>query len=174
MSSTNSGASATYFLNIGDKWYSQALNLPNPQFLTANESALTQTVANPFYHYLSNTLVPGPLWNQPTVTLSQQLVRYPQYGSLVEMGQCCAPERYNSFELKAQKVFSKGYNFLLTYVYIRERSAWNTLTDYSEYAKILFGWTATSRVTGSTLLAHTSFLSKSWIEDTDCLSCLAL
>ena len=50
------------------------------------------------------------------------------------MGQCCAPERYNSFELKAQKVFSKGYNFLLTYVYIRERSAWNTLTDSSEYA----------------------------------------
>jgi len=126
--------SATYFLNIGDKWYAQALNLPNPQYLTANESALTQTVANPFYHYLSNTLVPGPLWNQPTVTLSQLLVRYPQYGSLVAMGQCCAPERYNSFELKAQKVFSKGYNFLLTYVYIRERSAWNTLTDYSEYA----------------------------------------
>jgi hypothetical protein len=126
--------SATYFLNIGEKWYSQALNQPNPQYLTANESALTTTVANPFYHYLSNTLVPGPLWNQQDVTLSQLLVPYPQYGSLVAMGQCCAPERYNSLELKAQKVFHKGYNFLVTYVYIRERSAWNTLTDFSEYA----------------------------------------
>ena len=126
--------SATYFLNIGEKWYSQALNQPNPQYLTANESALTTTVANPFYHYLSNTLVPGPLWNQQNVTLSQLLVPYPQYGSLVAMGQCCAPERYNSLELKAQKVFQKGYNFLVTYVYIRERSAWNTLTDFSEYA----------------------------------------
>jgi hypothetical protein len=131
--------SATYFLNLGQKWYAQALNMPNPQYLTANESALTQTVANPFYHYQSNTVVPGPLWNQPNVTLSQLLVRYPQYGSLVEMGRCCAPERYNSLEFKAQKVFSKGYNFLVTYVYIRERSAWNTLTDYSEYAN-QFNW----------------------------------
>lgn len=125
--------SATYFLNIGDKWYSKALNLANPQYLVENQSANTQTVANPFYHYLGNDAVPGPLWNQPTVTLSQLLVRYPQYGSLVEMGKCCAPERYHSLEFKAQKIFSQGYNFLVTYVYIRERSAWNTLTDYSLY-----------------------------------------
>jgi hypothetical protein len=53
------------------------------------------------------------------------------------MGVCCAPERYNSLEFKAQKVFSKGYNFLLTYVYIRERTTYDTLTDYAEYAKQL-------------------------------------
>jgi hypothetical protein len=126
--------SATYFLNLGSKWYSKALNQANPQTLVANESALSTSVANPFYHYLDNTLVPGPLWNQPNVTLSQLLVKYPQYGSLVEMADCCAGERYNSFEIKAQKMFSKGYNFLLTYVYIRERAEWNTLTDYSLYA----------------------------------------
>ncbi len=126
--------SATYFLNLGDKWYSQALNTANPRFLTANESSLNNSVANPFYHVGSNKLSPGSLWNQPTVSLGSLLSPYPQYGSLVEMGKCCAPERYNSFELKAQKAFSKGYNFLLTYVYIRERAAWNSLTDWSMYS----------------------------------------
>ena len=66
--------------------------------------------------------MPGPLYNQQTVSLGSLLVPYPQYSALAEFGHCCAAERYNSLELRAQKVFSKGYNFLFSYVYIREKS----------------------------------------------------
>ena len=82
-------------------------------------------MANPFYHYLNQTLMPGPLYNQQTVSLGSLLVPYPQYGGLYELGVLGAAERYQSVELKAQKAFSKGYNFLVTYVYIREKAQTN-------------------------------------------------
>jgi hypothetical protein len=49
-------------------------------------------------------------------------VPYPQYSGLAEFGHCCAAERYHSLELRTQKVFSNGFNFLFSYVYIREKS----------------------------------------------------
>ena len=82
-------------------------------------------MANPFYHYLNQTVMPGPLYNQQTVSLGSLLVPYPQYGGLYELGALGAAERYHSVELKAQKAFSKGYNFLVTYVYIREKAQTN-------------------------------------------------
>jgi hypothetical protein len=54
---------------------------------------------------------------------------YPQYGGLYELGVLGASERYHSVELKAQKAFSQGYNFLVSYVYIRERTQSNTFND---------------------------------------------
>jgi len=69
--------------------------------------------------------MPGPLFNQPTVSLGSLLVPYPQYGGLYELGDLGAGERYQSVELKAQKAFSRGYNFIVTYVYIREKAQTN-------------------------------------------------
>jgi hypothetical protein len=61
------------------------------------------------------------------------LSKYPQYGPLFEVGACCAAERYNSVELKAQKMFSKGYNFLLSYVYINEKAETNQFNDQNYF-----------------------------------------
>ena len=113
---------ASYFTNFGRQLYNKSLNNIDPQLQLKYQNTLNQNVPNPFYHYLNQTLLPGPLFNQQTVPLSSLLVPYPQYSALAEFGHCCAGERYNSLELRAQKVFSKGYNFLFAYVYIRERS----------------------------------------------------
>ena len=117
--------SGTYFLNVGNQTYTKALNQINPALQVQYQNQLNTQVANPFYHYLNQTLIPGPRYNQQTVTLGSLLVPYPQYGGLYELGVLGAAERYHSVELKAQKAFSKGYNFLVTYVYIREKTQTN-------------------------------------------------
>jgi hypothetical protein len=117
--------SGTYFLNIGNQQYTKALNQINPALETQYQNQLNTQVANPFYHYLNQTLMPGPLYNQQTVSLGSLLVPYPQYGGLYELGDLGAGERYQSVELKAQKQFSQGYNFLVSYVYIREKAQTN-------------------------------------------------
>ena len=113
---------ASFFMNFGHQLYNQSLNVIDPQVQLKYQNSLNQTVANPFYHYLTPTLMPGPLYNQQTVSLGSLLVPYPQYSGLAEFGHCCASERYNSLELRTQKVFSNGFNFLFSYVYIREKS----------------------------------------------------
>jgi hypothetical protein len=112
---------------------------------------LSQDVANPFYHYLSQTLMPGPLYNQKTVSLGSLLVPYPQYSALAEFGHCCAGERYNSLEIKAQKVFSRGYNFLFAYVYIREKSEiyFNDLDTYTNHLTWQLSDQPHHRITGA-------------------------
>ncbi len=113
--------SGTFFSNFGDQQYNQALNNINPQLEEKYQGALNTAVANPFYHYLNNTIIPGYLYSQPTVPLSTLLVKYPLYGPLYQLGTLGASERYNSGEFKLQKRFSQGYNFLFGYVYIREK-----------------------------------------------------
>jgi hypothetical protein len=125
--------SGTYFLNIGNQQYTKALNQINPALQTQYQNQLNQQVANPFYHYLNQTLMPGPLYNQQQVSLGSLLVPYPQYGGLYELGVLGAAERYQSLELKAQRAFSKGYNFLVTYVYIREKAQTNGFTNGSVF-----------------------------------------
>ena len=117
--------SGTYFLNIGNQQYTKALNQIDPALQVKYQNQLNTQVSNPFYHYLNQTLMPGPLYNQQTVSLGSLLVPYPQYGGLFELGDLGAAERYQSLELKAQRAFSKGYNFLVTYVYIREKAQTN-------------------------------------------------
>lgn len=129
--------SATYFLNIGNQQYTQNLNNINPAFQQQYQNQLNTQVANPFYNYLTPTLFPGPLRNQQTVSLGSLLVPYPQYGGLYELGVLGAAERYNSVEIKGQRAFSKGYNFLVSYVYIRERTQTNTFNDQDAYNNTL-------------------------------------
>jgi len=112
---------ATYFANFGHNLYNSSLNQVDPNILLRYQNEVNVSVTNPFYHYLNQSIMPGPLYNQQTVPLKSLLVPYPQYSSLAEFGQCCAGERYNSVELRAQKMFSHGYDFLFSYVYIREK-----------------------------------------------------
>ena len=92
--------------------YSYALNNRDPRIDVAQQNAINTTVDNPFYNYLTPALFPGPLRNQKTVSLASLLTQYPQYGGLWEVGKLGAAERYHSLEFKAQKAFSKGWNFL--------------------------------------------------------------
>ncbi|HTT60250.1 MAG TPA: carboxypeptidase-like regulatory domain-containing protein [Bryobacteraceae bacterium] len=127
-------ASFTYFLNVGHQHYTKELNAVNPSILENNSPAtLSAQVTNPFYHYLNTTVNNGPYYYQPTLPLQQLLVPYPQYGPLYEIGVCCTAERYNQLQVKGQKAFSKGFNFLFTYVYTRERSQINNFNDETYY-----------------------------------------
>jgi len=73
------------------------------------------------------------LRNQRQVSLGSLLVPYPQYGGLYQIGVLGAAERYHSLELKGQKAFSKGYNFLVAYVYIREKTQTNGFANGSVF-----------------------------------------
>lgn len=123
-------ASFTYFVNFGNQHYNQALNNIDPRIEQQYQSnQLSAAVANPFYHYLNQTLIPGPLFNQATVPLSSLLVKYPLYGPLYQIGVRGAAERYQDVEVKLQKRFSQGYNFLFGYIFIKERSQINNFND---------------------------------------------
>jgi hypothetical protein len=126
-------ASFTWFMNFGSQFYFKSLNNIDPRLKVQYQNALNANVDNPFYNYLTPELFPGPLRNQKTVPLSSLLVPYPQYGGLYEAGVQGAGERYHSLEFKAQKAFSKGYNFLVAYVYIHEKSQINTYNDLDTY-----------------------------------------
>lgn len=115
-------ASVTWFMNIGKQHYTTYLNNMNPQIQVQQQTLIDTKVNNPFYNYLTPQLFPGPLRNQQTVSLSSLLKAYPHYGGLYEVGMLGADERYHSLELKAQKSFSKGWNFLFAYVYINEKT----------------------------------------------------
>lgn len=129
--------SGTYFLNVGNQLYTQNLNNINPALQVQYQNTLNEQVPNPFYNYLNTTLIPGPLRNQQQVSLGSLLVPYPQYGGLYQIGTLGAGERYHSAELKAQKAFNKGYNFLVSYVYIREKAQTNTFNDLTAYSNNL-------------------------------------
>jgi len=81
---------ASFFTNFGHQLYNKSLNVIDPQIQLKYQNSLNQSVANPFYHYLNTTLIPGPLYNQQTVPLSSLLTPYPQYSGLAEFGHCCA------------------------------------------------------------------------------------
>lgn len=111
----------TYFTNWGHGLpFLYNLNLMDPQIGYTNKTAIDASVANPFYQYLTPSLFPGPLRNQSTVALKTLLVPYPQYGNLfdVESGR---GERYHSIQVKVQRPFRNGYNFLLGYNYNNEK-----------------------------------------------------
>jgi hypothetical protein len=128
--------SVTWFMNIGNQHYTTYLNNINPQIQVDQQNAINVSVDNPFYNYLTPELFPGPLRNQKTVSLASLLRKYPQYGGLHEVGVQGAAERYHSLELKAQRPFSKGWNFLFAYVYIREKAEW-LFTEMDQYTNNL-------------------------------------
>ncbi len=125
--------SFTYFLNLGHQHYTKQLNAVNPAWNVQYQGALSQNVANPFYHYLNTTLMPGPLFNTQNVPLSSLLVPYPQYGPLFEIGVCCNLEHYNQFQLQVSRPFTHGLTFLAGYVYTNASSQYNYFNDKTYY-----------------------------------------
>jgi hypothetical protein len=91
-------------------------------------------VTNPFYNYLTPEVVPGPLRNQQRVTIGSLLRPYPQYGGMFEIATPSRLERYHSLQLKAQRAFRGGYNFIFGYSYIREKS-YDLYDDLATYSR---------------------------------------
>ncbi len=131
--------SVTYFMNFGDQHYTRAVNEISPEIRAQQQNALNQPVDNPFFNYLTPQLFPGQLRNQRQVSLGSLLRPFPHYGPLYEIGTIGAGERYHSLELKAQKMYSQGYNFLFAYVYIHEKLQINNFND-SDYNAGTLRW----------------------------------
>jgi hypothetical protein len=113
----------TYFLNIGrDRPYNLELNQVNPEIINREGRAITQQVPNPFYNLLPVEQMRGPLRNRPTVALQELLKPYPHYGAVRQVNTNGVRERYHSFQLRVQRPFANGFNFLLAYNYNRERA----------------------------------------------------
>jgi hypothetical protein len=111
----------TYFLNLGrDLPYTKRYNLMDPQLSYTYKTLLNQRVNNPFYNYLTPDKFPGQLRNQAQVTLGSLLKPFPQYGEVNETNTPGVRERYHSLQLKVQRPFANGFNFLLSYNYNRE------------------------------------------------------
>jgi hypothetical protein len=125
---------ATYFANIGRNLpYTRQFNLMDPQLSYTHKTLLNQRVNNPFYQYLTPDLFPGQLRNQAQVALSDLLKPFPQYTAVSETNTPGIRERYHSFQLKAQRAFANGFNFLLAYNYNRERQE-EFFNDIEEFA----------------------------------------
>ena len=112
----------TYFANFGrDYPYTKRFNLSDPQLSYQYKTLLSTTVANPFYNYLTPDKFPGQLRNQQQISLGSLLKPYPQYGSVNQTNTAGARERYDALQMRVQRQFSNGFNFLWTYNYNRER-----------------------------------------------------
>jgi len=120
----------TFFANFGhDLPYIQYLDLADPNLTYTYKGAVDQQVNNPFYQYLTPEKFPGPLRNQRTVSVGTLLKPCPQYAGLFEAFSPGKKERYRSLQIKAQRGFRGGYNFLFGYVYQRQK-------DYQWYDDI--------------------------------------
>ena len=84
------------------------LNALNPALLSQG-SALTQSVANPFYGHGGLGVI-----GTANVQASQLLLPYPTYGAISQLFDDNNKAKYYSFVVKAQKRLSKGVTLLST------------------------------------------------------------
>jgi len=113
----------TYFMSIGSNHYTQYnINGVDPRYSFQNGAALSQRVANPFFNILTPDKFPGALRNQREVTVGSLLRPYPHYGDITMWHTGGVARRYNSLQLKAQRPFVNGFNFLLGYNYHRAQN----------------------------------------------------
>jgi hypothetical protein len=89
------------------------LNALDPSLLSMG-SALTQSVANPFFGHGGSGAI-----GTANVQRSQLLLPYPAYGAITQLFDDNNKAKYYSMVLKAQKRFSKGLTFLSTFTWSR-------------------------------------------------------
>jgi hypothetical protein len=99
--------------------------LPDQYLALGNQ--LTQSVANPFFGFVSS----GTL-SQPTVQAGQLLRRYPQFQDVNYAGQGVANSTYESLQVKAEKRFSGGASILVAYTHAKLISNTDTITGWLE------------------------------------------
>jgi Carboxypeptidase regulatory-like domain len=111
----------TYFLNrsSGITTVNYDINQVDPRIAIQYGAATNVQVTNPFYHLPIPNQAPGPLWNQPTVSVLTLARPYPQYSGALTMidGVTGGSMIYHSLQIKAVKAFSSGYTLLVAYNY---------------------------------------------------------
>jgi hypothetical protein len=112
----------SYFYNYGTRVpYDMNLNMMDPAFKYEQKAAITQSVPNPFYNYLTVAKFPGSLRNTANVSIASLLVPYPQYPSITQTNTNGRVVKTQTIELRAQRPFVKGLSFLASYAYNHER-----------------------------------------------------
>jgi hypothetical protein len=110
----------TYFVSFGfNHRYQRELNNIDPRFGYAYRTAVNQRVNNPFYQILTPEKFPGGLRNQQQVSVNDLLRPYPHYGRVTQWFAEGIHRRYQALQIKAQRPFVGGLNFLLGYNYHR-------------------------------------------------------
>jgi hypothetical protein len=113
---------------------SRNINQTDPRIAYTYKAATNVQVPNPFYNLLPANKFPGSLGRQATVSLSQLMRPYPQYGNLtVTDYEDNGGSHYEQLAMKVQKNYSHGLTFQGGYAYIRQRS----LTYYDDVATFL-------------------------------------
>jgi len=109
---------ATYFMNFGfNQRYQKQLNNIDPRYGFEYRGAINTRVNNPFYRILTPETFPGGLRNQPQLSVNDLLRPYPQYNSITQWFAEGVHRTYHSIQLKAQRPFANGFNFLIGYNY---------------------------------------------------------
>ncbi len=113
----------------------------NAQHLSINRNIDTYPVADLALGNLLNSKVPNPFYgvianstsvlSQPTVALSQLLLPFPQFTGVMESSLPLGRTHYNSFQLMANKRFSKGLtlSFAYTFSKLMQRLAYHNIDD---------------------------------------------
>ena len=111
----------TYFVNFSHNLpYTLFLNQMDPQLSYTYKGLLSQSIANPFYQYLTPTTFPGQLRNQSTVTVGSLLTTYPQYGTLQQLNTPGVKDKYYALQIRLQRRFWNGLAILWAYNFSRE------------------------------------------------------
>jgi len=110
--------------------YDYNLNQVDPNLIYQYKGLTDQAVTNPFYGLPAN-IMPGTLRTQPTVSVSQLLRPYPQYGDLNEYGWPGTSDHYYALQMKAERPMANGITLLAAYNYNQEfHGEWFNQTDY--------------------------------------------
>jgi hypothetical protein len=83
---------------------------------------MSRTVPNPFFNYGTEATFPGALRRQANVSVATLLRPYPQYGDIMQTSTNIGEYRFNSLQLRLQRPFSKGFSFVASYAFNREKS----------------------------------------------------
>jgi hypothetical protein len=114
---------ATYFTNFGfNQRYLKQLNNIDPRYAYQYKGAVNDRVANPFYQILTPDKFPGGLRNQPQLSVNDLLRPYPQYNAITQWFAGGIYRQYQAIQLKAQRPFVNGFNFLIGYNYNRAKN----------------------------------------------------
>jgi hypothetical protein len=109
------------------------VNMMDPNLYYTLKGAVSQQVANPFYNLLPSTIMPGQLRTQPTVSVSQLLRPYPQYGDITYQLWPGGQDHFYSYQFKAERPMTAGLNLVVAYSYNREYLG-QYFNDVNQYA----------------------------------------
>jgi len=108
----------TYFMSFGfNQRYQKQLNNVDPRLAFQHKSAVNTQVANPFFQVLPFNKFPGGLRNVRNIAVNDLLTPYPQYGPVTQWFAQGVYRQYQSLQIKAQRPFVNGFNFLIGYNY---------------------------------------------------------